>query len=116
MTIPLQCIACEKTLAPLSGDAPIQPIDALWFTGVASYGSGRDNEHQTIGIDHYAIFVCDDCWATKRKLSVGVKLDTPVRRKKLLFTGEQVEAAFARSKKRRCRVSIRDMFEPESDG
>ncbi len=111
----LQCIVCEKTLTPLSGGAPAQPLDSLCFTGTGHYGSKKDNEHQTIGLDHFEIFVCDDCWEEKRKLSIGVKLENPVRRKRFYFTGEQVEAAFTRSKERKAYITVSDMFDPVSD-
>lgn len=111
----LQCIVCLKALTPLAEAAPTQPLDSLCFTGTGHYGSSRDNEHQTIGVDHFEIFICDSCWETKRKLSIGVKLENPVRRKRFFFSGVQVEAAFTRSRERRSLISVSDMFDPVSD-
>ncbi len=112
----LQCIICLKALTPLSEGAPTQPLDSLCFTGTGHYGSGRDNEHQTIGLDHFEIFICDNCWEAKRKLSIGVKLEDPKYRKRFFFSGVQVEAAFTRSRERKTRISVSDMFDPVSDG
>jgi len=114
-TITMQCIVCDKALEGCGSPNRTQPDNGLCFSGTPQWGSTKDNEHQHIGLDSYEIFVCDDCWETKRKVAVGVKLESPAPRKCFLFTGEQVHAAVSRSRERRTHVSVRDMFEPEAD-
>ena len=114
-TITMQCIVCSKALEGCGSPNHTQPSNGLCFSGTPQWGSTKDNEHQNIGLDSYEIFVCDDCWETKRKVAVGVKLEPPTPRERFLFTGEQADTALARSKERRAYISVMDMFLPEED-
>ena len=114
-TITMQCIVCDKTLEGCGSPNRTQPDDGLCFSGSLQWGSKKDNEHQNVSLDYYEIFVCDDCWEIKRKVAVGVKLENQKPRKRFLFTGEQVNAALARSRERRTYISVSDMFEPQED-
>lgn len=115
MTITMQCIVCDGILEGCGSPNRTQPSGGICFSGSPQWGSKKDNEHQNIGLSYYEIFVCDDCWDTKRRVAVGVKLEIPTPRKQFLFTGEQADAALARSKERQTYISVSDMFEPESD-
>lgn len=99
MTTPMHCIVCKNSLAPLGSEtaAHPHPAGALVFHGTAPFGSRYDTDPKEIGLDHFEIYICDDCWQERRALSVGVKVHTKTER--LFYSGSKVADALQKTER-----------------
>lgn len=105
MKVETKCFVCFKDLESHPMGEEARPWDCVEFEGSPGFNSRFDSEQQEICLRGYEIFICDDCWAERRKYAVGY-VEPYVVRTREYVSGDKIVKRFKALEEKRKKEGV----------